>query len=674
MFTKLSESHEWLETDGLGGFAMGTATGVRTRRYHSILTSSLRPPGDRVALVKGLDAWIETPEGVWGLSTHRYAGGHESPDGVVHFIGFTTEPWPTWRFRLPTGLIVEHELFMTRGKPVVFASWRAIGPMGSVQLTVRPVLAATDVHTLRSTAESMSLGVRLGSAACAVQWRPDERMPVIAAAPVDGAYVHDPALYYRVLYTEERARGFDHTEDLGSPGVFRWDLGEGEAALMLSAGVTDETSDEGSSMKRERFERARSDERAVRASIPSRIDRAADQFLVSRGDGRTIIAGYPWFGDWGRDTFIAMRGLCLARGKWDESRRILVQWAGAVSEGMLPNRFTDNGDTPEFNSVDASLWYVIAAGEYLDAVDGWGGSSGGPGERTIRGAIGQILEGYARGTRYRIGMDTDGLLRAGEPGVQLTWMDARANGVEVTPRIGKPVEVQALWANALHFGATLDTKWAGVLARVRTSFGTRFWNDDLDCLFDVVDADHVAGRSDPAIRPNQLFAVGGLPFALVEGQRAASVVHRVERDLLTPVGLRSLAPTEPGYRPRYEGGPTERDCAYHQGTVWPWLTGAFIEAWMRIRGNTPEAAAEAHERFIAPMELLLDEGGLGSVSEIYDAEPARLPRGCPFQAWSVGELIRVSGLIASATSELGPPAVQTRAARPRMGTPAIPYS
>jgi len=667
-----TESHEWLEADGLGGFAMGTAAGVRTRRYHSLLTASLRPPVDRVALVKGLDAWIETPEGTWGLTTQRYVGGHEAPDGTAHLVEFDAEPWPTWKFRLPSGLTVHHEIFMVRGRPLVCASWRIIGPPAFARLSVRPLLAAIDMHALRRDADALSTEVQLGSHECIVRWNPDARCPQIVGAAVDGAYAHDPVVYRGLLYTEERARGFDHVEDLLSPGTFRWDLAEGEGVLMMSAGVVTETSDQEPVSIRKRFESVRTKERAARENAPTRLDAVADKFIAARADGKTIIAGYPWFGDWGRDTFIAMRGLCLARGKWDEARQILTNWAGTVSQGMLPNRFTDSGDTPEYNAVDASLWYVVAAGEYLDAVDGW--KSAHPDPTAIRSAITAILEGYSRGTRYHIRVDEDGLLAAGEPGVQLTWMDARVNGIEVTPRTGKPVEVQVLWANALHFGAKIDAKWARMLANTKRSFAEKFWNDARSCLFDVVDADHVRGRTDAAIRPNQIFAVGGLPIALLEGPRALKVVECVERALLTPVGLRSLAPSEPGYTPRYEGTPTDRDGAYHQGTVWPWLMGAFVEAWVRVRGSTEPMLATARTRFLAPLEAMLNDGGLGGIAEIYDAEPPRLVRGCPFQAWSVGEAIRISKALHQVGSDRTANPSGPHTASRIASEPAVPFS
>jgi predicted glycogen debranching enzyme len=352
--------------------------------------------------------------------------------------------------------------------------------------------------------------------------------------------------------------------------------------------------------------------------------------------------GYPWFVDWGRDTFIALRGLCLAAGRLAEARDILVGWAGAVSQGMLPNRFPDQGAEPEYNSVDASLWYAVAVADLLARAARARFEIGAADLRAMRDAVHAILDGYATGTRFGIHCDDDGLLAAGEPGVQLTWMDAKVGDWVVTPRIGKPVEIQALWLNALASAADDDARWRRLLERGLASFPERFWNAARGCLYDVVDADHVPGRLDASLRPNQVLAVGGLARSLLEPARARRVVDVVEAALWTPIGLRSLALGEPGYAPRYAGGPRERDGAYHQGTVWPWLIGPFVEAWVRVRGDGDLVRREARERFLAPLLARLDDAGLGHLPEIADAESPHQPRGCPWQAWSVGEALRLA--------------------------------
>jgi len=486
-----------------------------------------------------------------------------------------------------------------------------------------------------------------------IRFQPYAGVPCVSAI-TNGDYRHAPDWYRNFLYTAERERGLDDTEDLASPGELTWELAApgDEAVLMLDAGglkVLPQSREEVADVAAD----LRTSERRRRAAFTRPLDRAANAYLVRRNAGRTIVAGYPWFTDWGRDTFIAIRGLCLAAGRIAEARDILVEWAGAVSEGMLPNRFPDRGEAPEFNSVDASLWYVVAAGELLQVTRG-GTTPNIRQQHALQRAVRQIVSGYGKGTRYGIRMDKDGLLAAGQTGVQLTWMDARVGDRVITPRIGKPVEVQALWLNALHVAAAFDVRWRGVFDHALESFHERFWREDLARLADVVDVEHVPGTRDDTFRPNQILAVGGLPLSILEGDRARRVVDAVERFLVTPMGLRSLAPGEPGYAQSYEGGPAARDAVYHQGTVWPWLIGPFIEAWVRVRGNTPNAKAEARRRFVDPLMAHLESAGLGHVSEIADADSPFTPRGCPFQAWSLAELLRVDRVVLAADSVVQP--------------------
>jgi predicted glycogen debranching enzyme len=390
-----------------------------------------------------------------------------------------------------------------------------------------------------------------------------------------------------------------------------------------------------------RHAQVRSIEQARREYFSSPLERFADAYLVQRGKGKTLIAGYPWFGDWGRDTFISVRGLCIATRHLEEARDILLQWAGTVSEGMLPNRFPDQGEQPEFNSVDASLWYIIAVNDYLLATKKAPTRTCDSHAEKLAAAIDAILAGYSEGTRFGIRADRDGLLSAGEHGQQLTWMDARVDGREITPRIGKPVEIQALWLNALAIGAKFSARWQTLFEEGHAAFESKFWNEHAGYLADVIDCDYQPGVIDLTFRPNQIFAIGGLPLMLLSKDKARRVVDAIEALLLTPVGLRSLAPGEIGYAPYYTGDSRARDSVYHQGTVWPWLIGPFVEAWVRVRGNSPEAAAEARAKFLPPLYKHLHEAGLGHISEICDAEPPHTPRGCPFQAWSLGELLRL---------------------------------
>ena len=646
----MSVAREWLEADGLGGFASGTVEGPRTRRYHAVLLAATTPPTGRMALVNGFDATLETPAGRFALTSQRYFPGVTSPDGGRRIEAFESEPWPRWIYRLEDGTRVAHELFVAYGLPTTALAWRLVDPRPGVFLEVRPFLSGRDSHALHHVHVAFRFTAERARGLLA--WRPYPGVPGILSLS-NAAYRQAPEWYRQFLYEEERERGLDDVEDLASPGVMRFDLAEGVACWIVAAETAETRALLDGAIARAAFERVRAAE-LVRRQYASRLHRAADAYVVRRGAGRTVIAGYPWFTDWGRDTFVALRGLCLAGGRPAEARAILLEWAGALSEGMLPNRFVEQGGAPVYDSVDASLWFVVAVRELLELPESAGLRITARDRARLEGATDAILEAYAAGTRYRIGMDADGLLACGVPGVPLTWMDAKLGDWVVTPRIGKPVEVQALWLNALAAGASRAPRWREALERGLRAFRERFWNEDRGALYDVVDVDHERGRNDSALRPNQIFAVGGLPLAVLEGERARRVVDTVERELWTPLGPRSLAPGEPGYAPYYRGGVGERDAAYHQGTVWPWLAGPFVEAWVRVRGGSPDARAEARARFLTPLLRHLDEAGLGHVSEIADAEPdpatgRHTPRGCPFQAWSVGELLRLDRQVLAAT-------------------------
>jgi predicted glycogen debranching enzyme len=628
---------EWLEADGLGGFASGTASGIRTRRYHALLLHAATPPTGGRVLVNGLEAWLEGPAGRCAISSQAYMPDVVHPDGASRIARFRHEPWPCWTFALPDGSHLVHELFVPHESAAVVLHWQLDGaPRGFHWLRVRPLLSGRDYHALQRENGAFRFAPRAHGGLLA--WQP---YPDIAAvwSHASGAYAHDPLWYRAFRYDEERARGLDFVEDLASPGVLSFDLREGPAAWVLAADGHEAVLGREGESARAVADRLRAQEEARRKAFPGALARAADAYVVRRGSGRTLVAGYPWFTDWGRDTFIALRGLCLASGRLDVAREILLAWADHVSDGMLPNLFPDGAAQPEYNSVDASLWYVVAAHEWLAAARRRG-TEVGERERVFE-AVDAIVAGYARGTRFGIRMDSDGLLACGVPGVQLTWMDAKVGDWVVTPRIGKPVEVQALWYNALRLVGERVPEWARAAGRVRASFAERFWDPERAQLFDVVDVDHQSGATDDSLRPNQIFAVGGLPFALLDGERARQVVERVEAQLWTPLGLRSLAPGSRDYAPRYHGGVRERDGAYHQGTVWPWLTAAFADAWLAVRGRTPAARLEAQRRFAAPLLAHLEHAGLGHVSEIADGDAPHEPRGCPFQAWSLGELLRL---------------------------------
>jgi glycogen debranching enzyme len=583
---------------------------------------------------------VDLPGGPAPISSQCYQGGVIDPDGGSRIRAFTAEPWPRWTFALPDGSELVQEMFVAGGQTSL--RWSRTGE-GAATLHVRPLLSGRDYHALHH--ENPAFGFDAEQGPGWTRWRPYPGLPPITAW--GGAWQAAPDWYRQFLYTAERDRGLDDTEDLAAPGILSWPLAR-PATLALRADTAPAWP----------VPILAESEAAERGAQPA-LARAAGQYVVRPPGRTTIVAGYPWFTDWGRDTFISLRGLLLARtpagpGRPSAKQRvaaeartaanrataeqILLAWSAHVDGGMLPNRFPDGGGNPEYNAVDASLWFVIAAHDLLAA-----GVAPDVAAR-LRDACLQILGGYRQGTRYGIGMDEDGLVRAGAPGVQLTWMDAKVGDWVVTPRRGKPVEVQALWINALRKAAAWPggAVWGALADHATASFAARFPDPATGGLLDLVDGDEAEGRR---LRPNQILAVGGLPHAVVPPSLARGVVDLVETRLLTPLGLRTLDPADPAYCSRFEGGPRERDGAYHQGTAWPWLLGPFVEAWLRVRGDTPDAKAEARARFLPPLHRHLGEAGLGHLSEVVDGDAPHRPGGCPFQAWSLGELLRVRAML-----------------------------
>src|SRR5881227_4386131 len=526
---------EWLEADGLGGFASGTVSGIRTRRYHALLLTATTPPAGRMVLVNGFDAWVETPRGTFAISSQRYGPDVIHPDGASRVESFEYEPWPRWRYKIDD-LTIEQELFVPKGESAVFTSWRVVagiddaGQPGSptpatadIKLRVRLFLSGRDFHSTQH--ENGSFKFVADQNGERVTFRSYDGVPAVMAHS-NGRYGHEPAWYRNFLYSEEQARGLDAAEGLASPGVFEFSLSQKPAVLMLAAEGHATTHIESVEA---RYAQVRTIEQARRKYFFSPLERAADAYLVKRGKGKTLIAGYPWFGDWGRDTFIAIRGLCIATGHLEDARDILIAWAGVVSQGMLPNRFPDSGEQPEFNSVDASLWYIIAVNEYLLAATKQPSLTDDCYTKELRAAVEAILAGFNEVTRFGIRADGDGLLSTGQHGQQLTWMDARVDGREITPRIGKPVEIQALWLNALAIGAKFSARWETVFEKGWAAFENKFWNEHAGYLADVIDCDHQPGVIDLTFRPNQIFAIGGLPLTLLSKEKARHVVDSVEK-------------------------------------------------------------------------------------------------------------------------------------------------
>ncbi|PYV72360.1 MAG: glycogen debranching protein [Acidobacteria bacterium] len=633
-------SREWLETNGIGGFASSTIIGLNTRRYHGLLVAATKPPVGRYVLLSKLDETLFIEGHAIDLSANRYPGAVH-PQGFKYLKQFRLDPFPVFTYEIE-GLEIEKSVFMIQGENstvVHYELTRNNHPESpnSLRLEVRPLIAFRDYHS--TTHENGSINPALELTPGRISVTPYQGLPSLHLAH-NAADVAKTGDWYRNFeYDAERERGLDFQEDLFNPLVFKFDFRMRRQATIIAS-----TEQQDVALAAEYRQKETTRRRAICVSSPvndafaQALTSAADQYLVSRGNEKTVVAGYHWFSDWGRDTMIALPGLTLPTGKHDVARSILRTFAQNVSQGMLPNRFPDAGETPEYNTVDATLWFFEAARSYLAYT--------GDAEfvrNELYPVFADIIAWHVRGTRYGIKIDPSGLLASGEPGVQLTWMDAKVGDWVVTPRRGKPVEIQALWYNALRIMEEFAQKFndeAGVkryrnMAAVASwSFNRLFWNESTGCLYDVTNG----APPDPAIRPNQIFAVS-LPYRMLPAERAKSVVEKVREHLLTPYGLRSLAPSDPQYKGHYAGGPFERDGAYHQGTVWPWLLGPFITAYVKVNGGS-DAAREQAAEWLEPLESHLSEAGLGHISEIFEADAPHRPCGCIAQAWSVAEILR----------------------------------
>lgn len=631
-----SSSREWLETNGIGGFASGTISGANTRRYHGLLTAATKPPLGRITMLSKVEETVVVDGESFELSSNQYPGSIH-PKGFEYLISFRPDPFPIWTYEIGN-MVVEKRVFMMHRRNETVIQYKAKstvrGKRPKVSMTFRPMLSFVDYHHLQHEDPNFAAAFETRNGEIKIQ--PYGQMPSLFISH-NGSDIAKTGYWYRHFeYAIEKERGFDFHEDLFQPFEITFDL-KNAAVLIVSTESGAATKDAGALEKAEiKRRKALIKKAGAKTEFEKDLVLAADQFIVERGEGHTVIAGYPWFSDWGRDTMIALPGLTLATDRPEIARNILLEFAKNVSEGMLPNRFPDAGDEAEYNTVDATLWYFEAVRAYVEKTDDYKFV-----RENIYPTLADILVWHLRGTRYNIHVDTDGLLYAGDRSVQLTWMDAKIGDLVITPRTGKPVEIQALWYNALRtmeafaqrFGDEEDkSKYDAMADLAKLSFNGAFWNDDEQCLFDVVEN----GTRDGSVRPNQIFAAS-LPYSMLDDARAKAVVDKVEAELLTPVGLRSLSPRDPKYIPVYIGSPFDRDSAYHQGTVWGWLIGGFVDAYRRVYPERENRITE----ILSGFELHLHEAGVGQISEIFDAEPPHSPRGCPAQAWSVAEVLRV---------------------------------
>jgi predicted glycogen debranching enzyme len=652
-----AESREWLITNGIGGFGSGTVAGSLTRRYHGLLIAALQPPVGRTQLVGALDEIVRYGGSEYALATHRWAGGAVDPQGFHYLENFRLEGGtPVWTYALADALL-EKRVWMVPDENTTFVHYSLVRARGPVEMDLKALVNYRDFHSLTRAGDWHMKIALVEHGVMVIPF--DTATPFFLKSAQASCEPRDE--WYRdCFYPRETERGLEDREDLLFAALFRGKLNPGESLTVVATTEATASLDgvaslaQRASQEADLFNGWLAQSEELTASDPGWVRQlvlAADQFVVKRSlpeqpNGRSVIAGYHWFADWGRDTMIALPGLALSTGRADVARQILLAFRSYIDGGMLPNNFPDAGGKPEYNSVDAALWYFEAVRQYFSATQDTATL------QKLFSVLAAMIDAHVAGTRYNIHVDSaDGLLYAGGPGIQLTWMDVKIGDWVVTPRTGKPVEINALWINALEtmagFARLLKkspTSYERLSAQAKNSF-QKFWNTERNCCFDVIDVPGSAktGGKDNAVRPNQIFAVS-LPVSPLRAEQQKSVVDTCAKHLLTCYGLRSLAPGELNYRGHYGGDSRSRDSAYHQGTVWGWLLGPFALAHFRVYNDR----AAAH-RYLEPLGSHISAYGLGTLAEIFDGDPPHAPRGCIAQAWTVGEVLRAWSELAKTT-------------------------
>jgi predicted glycogen debranching enzyme len=629
---------EWLVTNSLGSYASSTIIGLNTRAYHGLLVASLDPPVRRMLFLSKLEERVEVGGKEYLLPVNRYPGTIY-PQGYTHLEQFRFERYPVFVYK--TGnTIIEKSVFMPFEENSTIVTYKVLESDFPIKLTVLPIINYRDYHARTHEDSRWNFAQTLNPKGVEIRAFPGSTTLYLQSdiAP----YVTTGSWYKNFIYEVESERGLDDREDQYNPGYFSARLDHGSQFSILASLLSRETfSPEG--LRYREMHRLRGVLGRVPQTDPFVISlaNAADTFIARRKStgAKTIIAGYHWFADWGRDSMISIPGLTLITKREDEAKEIIRTFLSLVSDGLIPNTFPESGsvEKPEYNSIDAPLWLINATYSVyaktgsLDFIN------------EVYPKLKGIISSYAAGTKHDIKMDSDGLIESGEDKTALTWMDAKIDEVPVTPRLGKPVEISALWYNALkameNFALQLknetDQNYYSELAKkTKESFNEKFWNERKRSLHDVLLDD----RGDGKVCPNQVFSIG-LAFPVLDEEKWRDVLRTVESELLTPVGLRTLSPFDPNYKPQCSGNPRERDTAYHQGTVWPWLFGTYVSSYVRTYGNDPKTLAFVQQLY-NPFKRRMNEAGLGTISEIFDGDPPHLPRGCISQAWSVAETLR----------------------------------
>jgi len=636
----IATQKEWIETNGLGGYASSTIIGVNTRGYHGLLIATTKPPLQRMLLLSKIEETFIIGNKRYDISSNQYPNAIY-PEGYKYLDNFKLDPFPTFQYIIDD-TIIEKSIFMLHGENVTFINYRLLESNQNVIAELRPLVACRDFHGRMHEWLDPNINLSFDNDVMSLEMN-GLRLNIMLQ---NGRFIYQPYWYNNFEYEIEEQRGQESHEDLYSPGYFSYEIEHGTEISLIATNDDPHRFDMEKSRSYEISRRFVFTKNVILAKIPEQFQQcvsslllSSDQFIVRRGDYHSIIAGYHWFGDWGRDSMISLTGLALVPERYEIAEEILLNYAIHCDQGMIPNCYPEFDEKPQYNSVDASLWFIYAVKKYLDYTDNILFV-----ESKLYDYISDIVHHYREGTRYNIHADTDGLLYAGENGTQLTWMDAKIGDIAFTPRIGKPVEINALWFNALKFMEELSIKlehkgnsqmYSELAEKTKQSFNERFWNEDEGCLYDCIDNDQV----DASIRPNQIFAMS-LPYPVLENDKMLSVLDVVQKELLTPYGLRSLSPKDERYIGFYQGDQFSRDMAYHQGTVWAWLLGPFIDAYIKVHGHNKDSVEFIHSLICGFSKKHIYDAGLGSISEIFDGNIPHYPRGCIAQAWSVAEILR----------------------------------
>lgn len=670
--------HEWLVTNGLGGYGAGAINGATTRSYHGLLVAALHPPVERTVLVTKIDEEVTLPDGeTRKLGVNKYKDGTIDPQGYQYLerVGLEGDI-PYFIYRLSETLTLEKRIWMEYGQNTTYVQYVLQGSLDEeseknaqpLTLNLLPFCLSRDYHATTQGAQDWHF--LLDNEGSRYRIRAYEGAPPVSliAGPT-ATFTPTGYWYWHVFHVRDSERGLPDAEDVYQPGIFHVPMAPGQRVTLVLSAESDLAAEFGGPQHEELVAQALSrhylrikqllavaaptiSKLSLHNPVQARLVVAADEFIVARPDyangnegkqelrlspdRKTIIAGYPWFTDWGRDSMISLPGLMLSTGRYSEARGLLKAFASFTHDGLIPNRFPDSGASPEYNTVDATLWMFHALHSYLSTTGDWTLL------KELFPVLSTIIQWHVKGTDYGIGVDpADGLLRAGAPGVQLTWMDAKVGERVITPRRGKPVEVNALWYCALTYMeswavhlSTDATQYSQLRSQVSQHFAARFWYEAGGYLYDVVDVDGVAGQNDTALRPNQLFAAS-LTHNLLSEEQTRSMFQQVTTHLLTPMGLRSLSPDNPEYHNHFNGDRIQRDSAYHQGAVWPWLIGPYIDVHLYLNNN--------RAALLPLLEPLIDHlwvACLGTISEVAEPELPYTPGGCFAQAWSVAELLR----------------------------------